>query len=90
MKGFVYILKNENGKFYVGSTNNLERRLKQHCAGHTQTTRLMKGVRLVLSQEYDSLTTARKVEQKIKALKRKDYVERMIKDGYIKTKRMPS
>jgi putative endonuclease len=27
---FVYILKNPAGKFYIGSTNDLERRLREH------------------------------------------------------------
>lgn len=83
-KGYVYILKDKGGKFYVGSTDNLERRLKQHKSGHTQTTRNMDNFKIVLKQEYDSLDLARKVELKIKKLKRKDYVEKMVNDGYIR------
>ena len=75
-KGYVYILKDKNGKFYVGSTDNLERRLKQHKNGQTQTTRNMDNFEVVLKQEYDSLDLARKIELKIKKLKRKDYVEK--------------
>ena len=84
MKGFVYILKDANNKFYVGSTDNLERRLYQHEHGYSQTTRNMKMPKLVFAQEYDKLLTARKIEKKIKNLKRKDYVENIVKDGYIK------
>ncbi|KKR44945.1 MAG: Excinuclease ABC subunit C [Parcubacteria group bacterium GW2011_GWA1_40_21] len=83
-KGCVYILKGNNSKFYVGSTNDLERRLKQHNNDHTQTTKKMNGFKLVLSQEYDSLLIARKIEMKIKNLKRKDCIEKMINDGYIR------
>lgn len=83
-KGYVYILKDKNGKFYVGSTDNLKRRLKQHKNGHTQTTRNMDGLEIAFEQEYDSLDLARKIELKIKKLKRKDYIEKMINDGYIK------
>ena len=83
-KGYVYILKDKNGKFYVGSTDNLERRLKQHKNGHTQTTRNMDNFEIVLKQEYDSLDLARKIELKIKKLKRKDYIEKMINEGYIR------
>ena len=71
-KGCVYTLKGDNSKFYV-SSNDLERRLKQHNNDHTQTTKKMNGFELVLSQEYDSLHIARKIEMKIKNLKRKDY-----------------
>lgn len=83
-KGYVYILKDKDGKFYVGSTDNLERRLKQHKNGHTQTTRNMDNFEIVLKQEYDSLNLARKIELKIKKLKRKDYVEKMVNEGYIR------
>lgn len=39
---------------------------------------------LVLSQEYKSLKMAREIEKRIKKLKRKDYIEKMIADGFIK------
>ncbi|MEK9154797.1 MAG: GIY-YIG nuclease family protein [Patescibacteria group bacterium] len=84
MSGVVYILKDEEGRFYVGSTDNLERRLNQHRLGHTQTTRNMKGPKLVFSQEYDNLEQARKIEKRIKKLKRKDYIVKIIDDGYIR------
>ena len=80
----VYILQSKSGKFYIGSTDNLERRLRQHALGHTQTTRNMESCVLVLTQNYPSLEIARKIERKIKNLKRKDYVEKMIKEGYIR------
>mgnify|MGYP001618531377 FL=1 len=83
-KGCVYILKDRNGKFYVGSTDNLERRLRQHKNGHTQTTKKMDNFEIILKQEYGSLNLARKIELKIKKLKRKDYIEKMINDGYIR------
>ncbi len=86
MKAFVYILKDEKGKFYVGSTSDLIRRLKQHEKKHTQTTRNMDKPKMVFSQEYPSLDIARKIERKIKLLKRKDYIEKMIINGYIKIK----
>lgn len=33
MNFYVYILKCQNGRYYVGQTNNLQRRLKQHVRG---------------------------------------------------------
>ncbi len=84
MKGFVYILKDEKEKFYIGSTTDIKRRLRQHGSAHTQTTHRMQKPKLVLLQEYNSLKTAREIERKIKNLKRKDYIEKMINDGYIR------
>lgn len=90
MNGYVYILKNESGSFYIGSTDNLERRIEQHRNGHTKTTKRMKNDILVLSQKYPTLEIARKIERKIKKLKRKDYIEKMISDGFIKINVEPS
>ena len=84
MKGYVYILRDEEGKFYVGSTTDLKRRLYQHGKNHTHTTHRMKEPKIVLTQEYPSLEIARKIERKIKNLKRKDYIEKMVKEGYIR------
>lgn len=84
MKGYVYILENTDRKFYIGSTDDVERRLKQHNSGHTHTTKRMGKLKLVFSQIFDTLEQARKIEFRLKALKRKDYIEKVIKDGYIK------
>ena len=86
MKGFIYILKSDLGVYYVGSTSDIDRRLRQHKSGTTRTTRNKNIQNLVFLQEYNFLSQARKIEKKIKNLKRKDYIERIIADGYIKVK----
>ncbi len=43
-----------------------------------------KASRFVFSQEYETLTQALYIERKLKSLKRKDYIEKIIKDGKIK------
>lgn len=83
---FVYILENEKGGFYIGSTINLEERIKQHINGSTFTTKRMKAYKLVFSQEYKNLKDARRVEYKLKKLKRHDYLAKIIKEGFIKIK----
>lgn len=82
--GYVYFLEDSKGKYYIGSTSDLDRRLKQHFSGHTQTTKRMPGLKLVFSQKFDSLENARKVESRLKKLKRKDYLKRIVEDGSIK------
>ena len=79
MKGIVYILKNEEtGKFYLGSTNDLQRRLKQHESGHTRTTRVLKTTKLVYSENFDTIEQARLREKKLKSYKSKKYIEWLI------------
>ena len=84
MPSYVYILRDDNGKYYIGSTDNLARRLTQHISGHTWTTQRRTNPKFVLSQEYPTLLEARQVELRIKRLKRKDYIDKMVADGYIK------
>ena len=45
---YVYVLYDRTGdRFYIGSTNNLDRRWKEHVLGKTQTTSRMKDKNLV-------------------------------------------
>jgi putative endonuclease len=82
---YVYILKTSSGKYYIGSTDDLKRRLSQHQSKiHTYSTMRMGELKLAFVQEYKSLNDARSVERKLKRLKRKDYIEKIIREGYIK------
>jgi putative endonuclease len=83
MGGYVYILKSlKNGIFYVGSTNDLKRRVKEHNLGKSKFVRFNKPFELVFSQFYDDLEIARKVEFKLKSFKSREILEKIVKDGY--------
>lgn len=58
----VYVLRDESGKLYKGFTNNLSRRLKEHSSGYTFTTRKMKNLQIVYTEEYQNFSEARKRE----------------------------
>ena len=82
--GFVYILKSKrNGRFYIGSTNNVERRYSQHCEGMVYSTKRLLPIELVFQQEFSDINTARRVERRLKSFKRHDIIERIIADGKI-------
>ncbi|MFZ2226273.1 MAG: GIY-YIG nuclease family protein [Candidatus Moraniibacteriota bacterium] len=84
---FVYILQSKkDSRFYVGSTNDLERRISEHKNGKTPSTKRFGGIELVFNQEYVFLNDARRIERKLKKLKRRDYLEKIIQDGFIKIK----
>ena len=36
---FVYVLKNQSDNYYLGNTNNIERRLQEHNNGEEKSTR---------------------------------------------------
>jgi len=58
----VYVLKDKNGKFYKGLTNDIKRRLKEHKAGGTITTQKMKDLKLIYKEDYNNFKEARKRE----------------------------
>ena len=82
---YVYILKSlRDSRYYIGSTANLEQRIKHHFAGYTPSTNRFGKLELVFAQEYKYLEEARRIERKLKKLKRQDYIERIISEGIIK------
>ena len=67
-KGYVYILKSEiTGKLYIGSTRNLEQRLKVHNSGKVRSTKSGKPYHLLYSEEYSYYSDARKRESYLKS-----------------------
>jgi putative endonuclease len=78
MKTGVYILTCSNGRFYVGSTNNLERRLEQHIAGSVKSTKNIRPVQIVAFIPCEDLISARQAEYKIKKMKSRKYICKLI------------
>ena len=67
---WVYILRGFNGRHYLGSTNDLERRLVEHKSGKTYSTRRLGGeIQLVGARECASLEQARTLERELKSWK---------------------
>jgi len=80
----IYILLCNNKRYYIGSTNDLRRRLSEHENGFVNSTRNILPVQLMFFQECDNLIKARKLEYQLKKKKNKTIIEKIIKDGYIK------
>ena len=71
----MYVLLLRTGRYYVGSTNDVERRLVQHQMGRVISTKGQLPVRLLYVREYATLTEARQMEVHIKRMKSRKYVE---------------
>ncbi len=84
MIGYVYILEDDNSMYYIGSSTEPDIRFNRHLSGWVHTTARMKNPRRVFLQEFETIKKAKKIELKLKKLKRKDYIKRIIQDGYIK------
>ena len=68
---YLYILKCSDNSLYVGSTNNLEERIKKHQSGWgARYTSVHKPVELIYSEEYSTYQEAFKRERKIKGWSR--------------------
>ena len=76
----VYQLKSlKDNKFYIGSTNDLERRLKQHNSGQVFSTKSRRPFVLRGYQNFTTIETAAKYEKKYK--KSHDALNRAVKRG---------
>src|SRR3989344_9023228 len=65
---YVYLLENmKNDETYIGSTNDLKRRLREHNIGLITSTRRYMPWRLVMYEAYQSEKDAREREQKLKS-----------------------
>ncbi|MFQ5723667.1 MAG: GIY-YIG nuclease family protein [Terriglobia bacterium] len=66
----LYILPSKsNGRFYIGSTTDMDRRLREHIRGHTPSTRSRGPWKLIYQQEFPTLSLARRKERRLKAWK---------------------
>ena len=71
---FVYILECADGTLYTGSTNDLEKRLKQHNGAKSGAhyTKTRRPVTLVYSERFRTLRKALQREAGIKSWTRKE------------------
>lgn len=62
-----YILRCADNKLYVGSTTDIEERIKRHNAGYvSEFTHLYRPVELVYKEDYDTYQEAFKRERQLK------------------------
>lgn len=78
---FVYILECNDGSLYIGSTNNLEKRLHEHNTRKSGAhyTKIRRPVKLVYSLECGTLSAARKKEIELKKYSREQKLELLTK-----------
>lgn len=73
----VYILECADGTLYVGSTNDLEKRLHQHnhLKSGAHYTKIRRPVELIYKETFKTMKEARQRECKIKQLTRQQKLE---------------
>lgn len=78
-KYFVYVIECENGSYYIGQTEDIEVRYKQHCDGNgAKWTKANKPVRIIHYEEFTSREEAIKREHDLKTGFGRKWIKREI------------
>ncbi|CAN5505937.1 MAG: GIY-YIG nuclease family protein [Bacteroidia bacterium] len=78
----VYIIYSSHlDKYYVGHTDNIDRRLKEHNTGQTRYTSTGDAWILKHTEPFATRADAMKREREIKARKSRKYIESLFKVG---------
>ena len=78
---WVYILHGSSGRYYIGSTEDLTRRLAEHRRGSNHTTRrLGSKLELVISKTVDGVMEARQIELALKRKKNPQFATRALEN----------
>ena len=82
MKNFgVYILESQkNGRYYVGSTEDISRRIVEHNNGKVFSTKNTRPWTLKVFVQCKDIAEARSSEYRLKKYKRKDILNKVIED----------
>jgi len=80
MNWYVYVLELCDGRYYVGSTRNIEERIKEHQNGESRYTKDKLPCRLLAYQEFDTYTEAIIKEKKLKATKSRKMIGYFIQE----------
>ena len=63
---WVYVIQNTEGRFYIGMTTDLEKRLKDHNSGISKWTKHRGPWKLIWSHQCPTIGEARKLENQLK------------------------
>lgn len=79
-----YILQSEkDSRYYIGSTDNISKRVVKHNKGHSRYTKGKGPFKLVYQEDYSTRSEAKKREYYLKSLKNRKAIEKIIKEGSI-------
>ncbi len=80
---YLYILQSEEtGKYYVGESSDVEKRLEKHISGRTNYGKRNTGIKLVFKEAVINRSEAKKLESFLKRQKSRKFIDKFI-DGKI-------
>ncbi|MBU1326969.1 GIY-YIG nuclease family protein [Patescibacteria group bacterium] len=74
----VYILKSIGGKYYIGSTCDVDKRICKHNNGSVRSTKAYRPWRLVYTEQYGTKIETLKREKEIKSWKKRIAIDKLI------------
>lgn len=78
---FLYILRSYvNSKYYIGSTEDLNKRLYYHNSGKVKSTKAYKPWKIIYTETYNNKVDALKREKQIKSYKGGNAFKLLIKN----------
>lgn len=81
---YTYILQSEsNGKYYIGSTEDLEKRLLRHNNGFSKYTKNRGPFVIVYKQTFNTRSEAYNREKYLKSLKSRKAIEKLIQAAFV-------
>ena len=79
MAFYTYILFSEKtNKYYIGSTQDIDKRIEKHNAGATISTKSGRPWKVVYYEEFNSKSEAIKRENYLKRMKSRVFIESLI------------
>lgn len=79
---YVYILKSlKNNRYYIGQTENLEKRIGEHNKGLSKSTKSGRPWKVVYVKEFSTRKESYRVERKLKSVKKRILLEKVIYSG---------
>lgn len=80
----VYIIKSDNsGRYYIGVTTDIEKRLQYHNSGANRSTRKQGPWSLLHEEEFNDKSAAWKRERQIKKYKGGEAFKKLINHGRV-------
>ncbi len=79
---YTYILQSKTtNKYYIGSTQNIEKHLTQHNSGKSKSTRYDRPWELKYQKDFFTRSEAVRYERYLKSLKKRIQLEKIIAAG---------
>ena len=81
---YVYVLRSEtNNKYYIGCTNNIDRRITEHNTGKSLYTKNKGPWKLMYTEQFDNLSNAMQREKQIKSWKKRSAIDKLINAAFV-------